>query len=144
MRKGCLYSALGFGASGPRRTPIHRNTSNKRLFSDGNQRVNEVRAMSKINIAGIVCLVAGFVVFGFQAIQTLMDPSATDLKKQSLSLKKITIVGLAGKENLEWINSISWESVQNLLNKAVTMPLWILLVGIGIFCLILGVVASKE
>lgn len=100
--------------------------------------------MSKINWAGIVCVVAGAVVLGFQFIYTLMDPSASDLKKKGMVLKKITIVGLAGKENLEWINSISWESVQSLLNQAVTMPLWILLIGIGVFLLVLGVIASKE
>ena len=100
--------------------------------------------MSKLTIAGIVSCLAGAVVFGFQAVATLMDPSATDLKKQTLSLKKITIVGLAGKNNLEWIDKISWESTQNLLNSAVHMPLYILLLGIGISCLVLGAVTSKE
>jgi len=100
--------------------------------------------MSRLNIAGIVCCLAGAVVLGFQAISTLMDPSASAITKKSMAWKKITIVGMAGKENLEWINKISWESIQNLLNSAVNMPLYILLIGIGISCLILGAVTSKE
>jgi hypothetical protein len=100
--------------------------------------------MSKLNIAGIISCVAGVVVFGFQAVGTLMDPSATNLKKQTLTLKKITIVGLAGKNNLEWIDKISYESIQSLLNSAVHMPLYQLLIGIGVLCLILGAVTGKE
>jgi hypothetical protein len=101
--------------------------------------------MSKLTITGIVCCLAGAVILGFQTVGTLMDPSATEItKKSSMAWKKITIVGLAGQKNLEWINTISWESIQNLLNSAVTMPLYLLLAGIGVFCLILGAVVSKE
>jgi hypothetical protein len=100
--------------------------------------------MSRLTMTGIVCCLASAVVLGFQAITTLMDPTASDITRKSMAWKKITIVGLIGKSNLEWINTISWESIQNLLNSAVNMPLYILLLGIGIFCLILGVVTSKE
>lgn len=96
-------------------------------------------------MTGIVCCLASAVILGFQTVGTLMDPSATDItKKTSMAWNKITIVGLAGQNNLEWINTISWESIQNLLNSAVNMPLYLLLLGIGVFCLILGVATSKE
>ena len=100
--------------------------------------------MSRLTVTGIVCCLASAVVLGFQAITTLMDPSASSITRKSMAWKKITIVGLIGKSNLEWINTISWESIQNLLNSAVNMPLYLLLLGIGIFCLILGVATSKE
>ena len=105
--------------------------------------LNEVTAMSKLTIAGIVSFLISALILGFQAISTLMDPSASDLKQQQVAWKKISIVSLFGQEHLEWINTISWTTLQNFTHYVVNMPLYLLLICIGILCFILNAAVSK-
>ena len=99
--------------------------------------------MSKLTIAGIASWLASGVLLGFQTISTLMDPSATSLKNQKFALKGLSLVDLIDQQYLEWIDRISWESIQIGVTYIFNMPLFILLFCVGIICFLLNAVSSK-
>jgi hypothetical protein len=99
--------------------------------------------MSKLTIAGIASWLFSGILLGFQTIQTLMDPAATSLKKQKFTLKGFAIVDLLEPKYLEWIEKISWASIQNAVTYLVNMPLFILLFCLGIIFFLLNAFKSK-
>ncbi len=99
--------------------------------------------MSKLTIAGIALWLASGILLGFQTISTLMDPSATSLKKQKFALKGLSLVDLIDPQYLEWIDRISWESIQMGVTYIFNMPLFILLFCIGTIFFILNAFSSR-
>ena len=99
--------------------------------------------MSKLTIAGIAAWLASGILLGFQTISTLMDPSATSLKKQKFVLKGLTLADLIDPQYLEWIDRISWESIQIGVTYIFNMPLFILLFCIGAIFFIVNAFSSR-
>ncbi len=99
--------------------------------------------MSKLTIAGIASWLIGGIILGFQTISTLMDPSATSLQKQKFALKDLSIGTLVDPQYLEWIDRISWTSIQDAITYIVNLPLFILLFCIGIICFVLNAFKSR-
>ncbi len=98
--------------------------------------------MSKCVILGLISWLGGLVLLGFQAIFTFMDPSATSLTTKTV-WKKISIVDIIDIKYFDWINSISWVSIQNAANYIITMPLFILLFCLGILFFIINAFMPK-
>lgn len=99
--------------------------------------------MSKLTIAGIASWLISGIILGFQTISTLMDPSATSLQKQKFALKGLSIATIVDPQYLEWIDRISWTSVQSAVTYIVDMPLFILLFCLGIIFFVLNAFSSR-
>lgn len=99
--------------------------------------------MSKLTIAGLVSLLASGIILGFQAISSLMDPSATSIAKGKTAWKSLTLANSIGPEYFEWIDSITWTSIQSIANYIVDMQLYLLLLCIGILCFVINAFTSR-
>ncbi len=99
--------------------------------------------MSKFTIAGLVSCLASAIILGFQTISTLMDPSAASITKGKTAWNNLTLADSIGPEYFEWIDTISWTSIQSIANYIVDMPLYILLLCIGILCFVINAFTSR-
>jgi hypothetical protein len=93
--------------------------------------------MSKYTIAGLVSWLFSVLILLFQSISSLMGT-------EKITFKNISLASVIGKEHFNWINSLSWVSVQNSLNHIVTMPLFLLLFFIGMLLFLLHMLLSKH
>lgn len=92
--------------------------------------------MNRFTLLGLILLVAGGCILGFQAISSMM--TAGEITWETLSLADAT-----GPETLKWVNGISIQMVQKALNYVVTMPLYMLSFALGVLMLIIGGFISK-
>ncbi len=99
--------------------------------------------MSKFTIAGLVSCLASGIILGFQTISTLMEPSAASITKGKTSWQNLTLADSIGPEYFEWIDTISWTSLQSIADYIVDMPLFILLLCIGILCFVINAFTSR-
>ena len=99
--------------------------------------------MSKLTIAGLVAFLASGIILGFQTISSLMDPSATSITKKKTAWKNLTLADSIGPEYFEWIDTISWTSIQSIADYIVDMPLYLLLLCIGILCFVINAFYSR-
>ena len=82
--------------------------------------------MSKYTIAGLVAWLFSALLLGFQALATFMGA------EDKMIWKSLSLVDVVGRNNFIWIKKISWVSIQNAANYIVTMPLFLLLIFVGI------------
>ena len=85
--------------------------------------------MNKLSFIGIISCAGSFIVYLFQAITAAMDTKT--------GWKDTTLVN-AFNSNFDWIDSIPWFPLQSGLDYLTTMPLYLLLLIIGIIFLIIG------
>jgi len=93
--------------------------------------------MSKYAIVGLVSWFFSGVVLLFQTISSLTGTAET------MVFKNLTLVSFVGQGYFNWINSLSWVSVQKAANYIVTMPLYLLLFCIGILFFLMHMFKSK-
>jgi hypothetical protein len=93
--------------------------------------------MSKYTIIGLISWVSSGVVLLFQTISSLTGTAET------IVFKNLTLVSVVGQGHFDWINSLSWVSVQKAANYIVTMPLYLLLFCIGILFFLIHMFSSK-
>lgn len=91
--------------------------------------------MSKLAGIGLLSCGGGLVLLLFQAISSLM--------KVEIAYENLSLVDCFGTESFSWIDGLSWFGIERILNQIVTMPLFILLIGVGIFFLILSGFVKK-
>jgi hypothetical protein len=92
--------------------------------------------MSKYYILGGLLCLGGLVLVIFQAISSMMAPG-------DIVWKSVSIVDVLGATHLQWIDGISWHSIQKNLKHITTMPMYILLLGTGAFTMVVGGVVDK-
>jgi hypothetical protein len=93
--------------------------------------------MSKLTIAGLVSWFIGGLLFGFQAIESLVRTGG------DMDWKNMILMDVIGKSHFDWIAGMSEGIIQNFAQYIVTMPLYILLFCIGILFFILNSLVSK-
>jgi hypothetical protein len=93
--------------------------------------------MSKFTIVGLVSCFIGGLIIAFQAIGGLVKTGGDFVWKNS------TLLDLVGKTNFSWVDGMPDGTLQHAVQYIITMPLYLLLVCIGILLLILGQVTSK-
>jgi len=93
--------------------------------------------MSKYTIIGLISWVSSGVVLLFQTISSLTGTAET------MVFKNLSLVSVFGQGHFDWINSLSWVSVQKASNYIVTMPLYLLLFCIGILFFLIHMFSSK-
>ena len=94
--------------------------------------------MSKYTIIGLISWVFSALVLLFQTISSLTGTTET------IVFKNLTLVSVLGEEYFNWIDSLSWVSVQKAANYIVIMPLYLLLFCIGILFFLIQMLASKS
>ena len=87
--------------------------------------------MSKLTLLGLALCLGGLLMVGFQKLSTIMNTLSSGV------VQEVTIIkNLVDPDNLSWINNISVGFVKNAANYIITMPLYILLICLGVICLI--------
>lgn len=90
--------------------------------------------MGKLSLAGLVSVAAGLVVLAFQAISSLMDHEGW----QGLSLDT-----LLARKYLGWLYDASFFGLEAVALYLVTMPLFLLLIGLGVVLLAMSFFIGK-
>ncbi|MCP3951550.1 MAG: hypothetical protein GY697_04940 [Desulfobacterales bacterium] len=92
--------------------------------------------MNKFTLLGLIFLVLGGCILGFQAISSMMAVG-------EITWKTMNLVDVTSPETLKWVNGISIQLVQKGLKYIVTMPLYMLSFALGVLLLIIGGFISK-
>ncbi len=92
--------------------------------------------MNKFTLIGLILLVLGGCIVGFQAISSMMTAG-------DVTWKTLTLVDATSPATLEWVDGISTQLVQKGLHYIVTMPLYLLSIAAGVLSLIIGAFFSK-
>ncbi len=93
--------------------------------------------MSKYTIAGLVSWLFSGLILLFQAISSFMG------MEEKTVFKSISLVDVIGQGHFNWVDRISWVSIQTAVNYIVTMPLFLLLFCIGILFFLMHMFTSK-
>jgi len=83
--------------------------------------------MSKFAIAGVLSLISAVLIFGYQAISSVMGPKAT--------YKTILFMEVLDKNIIAWIDGISSESLFKIADYIITTPLYMIFIVAGIILL---------
>ena len=86
--------------------------------------------MTKVMIAGILSLIFAAMIFGYQAISSVMGPKA--------SYKTILLVDVLDKGIVAWIDGITSDTLFKIMDYIITTPLSILFAIIGGILLIIS------
>jgi len=81
--------------------------------------------MSKYTIVGLISWLFSGLILLFQTISSLMG------MEEKIVFKSLALVDIIGKGHFNWIDGISWVSIQKTVHYIVTMPLFLLLFCIG-------------
>ena len=103
--------------------------------------------MKKSNVIGVSLTIAGLSMLGFKSLGDFMDKSAnlqTYNKKGKFDEDHKALIDILHPDNFDWIDSIPWPPVQGWVDYVVTMPLWLLLVIIGVTFLVVGGILIKK
>ena len=92
--------------------------------------------MNKATLTGILFLIGGGCIIGFQTLSSMM--TADEIVWKAMSLVDVT-----GSDTLAWVTGISIQPIQQALEYIVTMPLYLLFFGVGILMIIIGGFMSK-
>jgi len=88
-------------------------------------------------MAGLTSWLFSGLILLFQAISSVMG------NEEKMAFKSLTLVNVIGQEYFNWINSLSWVSIQKAVSYIVTMPLFVLLFFIGILFFLIHMFSSK-
>lgn len=99
--------------------------------------------MNKFTIVGIGAFIGGAVLLGFQTISTLMQTEGGPLMHTKSGWKQMALVDIFNAKSFDWIDSLSWQTLQHVANYIVTMPLFLLLFVIGALAFVLNAFFGK-
>ncbi|MEW6670614.1 MAG: hypothetical protein AB1427_02870 [Thermodesulfobacteriota bacterium] len=79
--------------------------------------------MTKYRLIGILSCVAGGVLIGFQTLSGVMGTKT--------SMQSSSLMDVVGPQYLEWVGNTSFFGLEKIAETIVTMPLFVLMFGIG-------------
>ena len=91
--------------------------------------------MSKLTAIGMVSLVSGLAMLIFKAISSLTSVQ--------IAFPDLTLEDIVSPDSLEWIDTMSSGLMQNIASGAVTTPLYMFCIGLGIILLVISGLVSK-
>ncbi len=102
--------------------------------------------MKKTNVAGVSSLLAGVAMYGYVALGNFMGKSGNlkSYNKQKDASDHSSLYDVLHEDNFDWIESIPWGKGREAADYVVTMPLWLLLVIIGVVLLVIGGIFIKK
>lgn len=86
--------------------------------------------MTKLSISGLLLVVVSGVMFLFRRISGLMGESGVN--------EPVCIVDLVPPESLNWIDSLTFLRINDLLDTIVLAPLYVLFLIVGVVLLIIS------
>lgn len=99
--------------------------------------------MNKFTVVGFGAFIGGAVILGFQTIYTLMQTEGGPLMHAKGGWKQMSLVDIFNAKSFDWIDSLSWQTLQHVANYVVTMPLFLLLFAIGVLAFILNAIFGR-
>ena len=87
--------------------------------------------MSKYYLFGGIFSIGGVALVLCQAISSMMTPG-------EIVWKRLSIVDIVGAKYINWLDGVPLDPIQSISQYITTMPLYILLVAVGIFLFIVG------
>ncbi|MFZ2632841.1 MAG: hypothetical protein WA081_03130 [Desulfosalsimonadaceae bacterium] len=104
--------------------------------------------MKKTNVVGMVSLLGGASMWGWQALSDFMGSSRKLSTRGGMNEIEregnARLVDIMNEANFDWIDQLPWQWLQDGANYVVTMDLWLLLVIVGAFLLIVGGLFIKK
>ncbi|MBW2489588.1 MAG: hypothetical protein JRE65_00380 [Deltaproteobacteria bacterium] len=94
--------------------------------------------MSKFTIAGLVSWFIGGLLFGFQALDSLISSGGG-----GKAWKNLTLIDVIDKSHFSWVNGMSEGIIHNAAQYIIAMPIYLLLFCVGILFLILGRLTTR-
>ncbi len=92
--------------------------------------------MSKYYLFGGLLSIGGVVLVLCQAISSMMTPG-------EIVWKRLSIVDIVDAEYINWLDDVPLDAIQSISQYITTMPLYILLVAVGICLFIVGGLVQK-
>ncbi|MEE8480779.1 MAG: hypothetical protein V3T59_06010 [Desulfobacterales bacterium] len=92
--------------------------------------------MSKYYLLSGLFFLGGVVLVIFQAISSMMTPG-------EIVWKRLSLIDIVDAKYVNWIDGISWDTIQGILQHITTMPLFIILISVGILLFIIGILVQK-
>lgn len=86
--------------------------------------------MNKVKWLGLICLFGAALIFGYQMISSVMTSSSRFIN--------ITLVSAFGGNSFTWTEDLPAEILRNFGHYVVNMPLYLLLVIVGIILLVIS------
>ncbi len=86
--------------------------------------------MNKFTIIGLLSWGGSLLLLGFQGISTLVDPDGEWISK--------TLEDFLDVQYLDWIDGLTNATLQSAADYIVTMPLFILLLVVGLIFFVIG------
>jgi hypothetical protein len=84
----------------------------------------------------IVCFIGSFLLFGFQAIAKLMGTKQV--------WKSIDMIDLFGQKYFNWLDEFSLFGLEKVLASIVNMPLFVLLICLGVLFFLLDKIFASR
>lgn len=92
--------------------------------------------MSKYYLLSGIFFLSGLVLVLFQALSSMMTPG-------EIVWKRLSLFDIVDAKYVKWIDGISWDTIQGILQHITTMPLFIILISVGILFFIIGALVQK-
>jgi len=87
--------------------------------------------MSRYYITALLLFIGGLILALGQAISSMMTAG-------EIAWKTLRVVDLLDTKHIEWIDGVSWEAIQSILQYASTAPVYALLTGTGLLLFLFG------
>jgi len=96
--------------------------------------------MSRLTKLGVLLLLAGIVVLGFQSISTLMGANRT---AEDLTWERLTLADVFGGLDSELFDSDSFYGAGEIIRILVDAPLFLWLFGLAFLCFVINAFAPR-
>jgi hypothetical protein len=102
--------------------------------------------MKKINVAGTTATISGSILWGYVELSNFMGESSnlTGYAKQDNGKSHKSLYETLPEGNFDWLESITWEPLHDSISYVANMPLWLLLLIIGVLLLVIGGIFIKK
>ena len=96
--------------------------------------------MSSFSKAGIVLLILGLLMFGYQGVSAFLGMGTSD----DFVYKNISFVDILGEDFFSWTDSISSPSIRSLAETLVNAPMALWMLGGALFCFIIHAIRGPK
>jgi hypothetical protein len=93
--------------------------------------------VTNLTISGLLSWLCGGLLLLFQGIASMMGT------KDIIEWKSLTVLNIVGENNFEWLDAISWITIQQAITFIVNLPLYLLFFCVGIIFLVVNVFKPK-
>ncbi len=88
---------------------------------------------STFSTIGIILLVLGLVIFGYQGLSAFLGMGVSD----EFVYENISFVDILGEESISWIDGISSPSIRSIAETLVYAPLAVWMLGGALLCFLI-------